>query len=439
MHGWCQLAIVLEGRNAWHKYLTVSVYLCLSFYSIQDTISILTHNGETRGFAVRGTGPMPYYNVLDFVRLRSELPLRELERFRSNHVGREDVVIRRYTDFHAKPRFDRRVLVGKGGLSYVEHPGFLGATVRIKSGDPVVIEVSWLFKYSNAVLYVNVVEPILRLLMARKGLALVHGACLSRKEKAILVSAPPDTGKTTTVLRCLNKGWFSFLSDDMTVVGPKQIVHSFPKPFTISAHTYASMIRNDLRLKSFKREVKLRVKSLVHSRTGRNVLRLVGKLNVPILTLNAIGQIVVKPPKVFVEDLVRGVTTRPQAQAVAVCILRKGGEKIIPIPPEKALLELLANSEDAFGFPPYSELFRYLTLYGRGTHEILAQEKSLLSDLVSSVQCFALYSSSRRWDLQLNTVMDQIVRPTPIVPPVEAPVPSATLPFRFTQEPLVRP
>ncbi len=382
---------------------------------------------------------MPSYNVLDLVRIRSEVPLRELERFRSSHVGEDDVVIRCHSDFHSKPRLDRRVLADNGALSYVEHPGFLGATVRIKSGDRVVVEVSWLLKYSNAVLYVNVVEPILRLLLARRGFALLHGACLSRREKAILVSAPPDTGKTTTVLRCLNKGWFSFLSDDMTVVGPNQIVHSFPKPFTISAHTYASMVRDDLKLKGFRREMKLRAKSLVHSRTGRNVLRLVGKRNVPILTLNALGQIAVRPPKVFVEDLVRGVTTRPQAQAVAVCILRKGGERIVPVPPEEALRELLANSEDAFGFPPYSEIFRYLTLYGRRTSEILAQEKSLLSDLVSSVQCFRLYSSSRRWDVQLNKVMDEIVKPTPAVPPIEVPVPTSTVPFRFDQESLVHP
>lgn len=320
------------------------------------------------------------------------------------------------------PRFERQVLAEGKILTYVEHPGFLGATVRITSGDHLTIEINWLLRYSNQVLYVNVVEPLVRLLLAQRGFALLHGACLSRGDKAILVSAPPDTGKTTTVLRCLSEGWFSFLSDDMTVVGPDKVFYGFPKPLTISAHTYASIIRDELKLKGFRGQTKLRIKSLVHSRSGRRVLRLMGRRNLPILTLNAIGQMVVRPPKVFVEDLIAGVTARRQAQAVAFCTLRKGGERVVPTPANETLEELLANSEDAFGFPPYSHIFRNLTINGRRTSEILSNERSLLAALVNSVKCFRLYSDSRRWDRMLNKIMDEIVKPTPVLAPSETPL-----------------
>ena len=376
---------------------------------------------------------MPYYNVLDVVRIKSEVSLRELESFETKAVGKEDIVIRCGSGPRFHPRFERKVLGGNSSLSYVEHLGSLGATVRLIPGRIVKIEVNWLLKYSNAVLYVNVVEPILRLILAEKGFSLLHGACLSRKDKAVLVSAPPDTGKTTTVLRCLDKHWFSFLSDDMTVIGRDLTVNKFPKPFTISAHTYNSMVADDLKLKGIKRKVKLKVKSLVHSRVGRRILRLVGELNLPILTLNAIGQIVVKPPKVFVEDLVRGVTTQSSAQPVAICLLRKGGEKIVAASPDVALEELLLNSEDAFGFPPYSDIFRSLKLNGRRSADILADEKALLRKLVASVKCFYLYSDSRKWDVMVSKVMDDLLKPTSVSPPI-APTAMSSLP-----PPILRP
>ena len=365
---------------------------------------------------------MPRYNILDIVGIRSDIPLRELEGFQGRSVGREDLVITYRPGIIYSPRFDRRVLGGNPSVSYVEHPGSFGATVKIIPGEQVRVEVNWLLKYSNAVLYVNVVEPLLRLLLAKKGFALLHSACLSRKDKGILFSAPPDTGKTTTVLRCLDQNWFSFLSDDMTIVGPDLMVHKFPKPFTISAHTYASMIGDeDLKLKGVRKKTKLRIKSLIHSRVGRRILRLVGGLNVPILTLNAVGQILVRPPKVFVEDLVRGVTTQSLAQPIAICLLRKGGEKIASAAPQDVLAELLYNSEDAFGFPPYSDIFHSLKLGERKASEILADEKFLLAKLVSSAQCFYLHSDSRRWDLELNTIMDAMVKPIEVPTTTEPP------------------
>ena len=356
---------------------------------------------------------MPNYNVLDVVSIRSQMVLRELEGFETDSLDGEDIVITNGSGFRFAPRFDRRVFGGGSYASYVEHLGSVGATVSLRTEKKIEVNVNWLLKYSNAVLYVNVVEPLLRLVFASKGYALLHSACLSRTDKAILFSAPPDTGKTTTVLKCLDKAWFSFMSDDMTVIGPDLSVHEFPKPFTISAHTYNSMINDDdLRVKDVKRKLKLRVKSLVHSRTGRRILRLIGQLNIPILTVNAIGQMAIKPPKVFVEDLVAGVTSQSRATPVAICLLRRGGgEKIVPMTPEDTLGELMYNSEDAFGFPPYSDIFHHLKLYGRPSSEILADERTLLSRLVKSVRCFRLHSDSRRWDLLIGKVMDEMVKP----------------------------
>ena len=356
---------------------------------------------------------MLYYNIRGLVRIRSEVPLRELEKFREHVSGRADLVVSCKSGLNYLPRLSRKIHRGNPTLSYIEHLGSLGATVSISSRESMEVEVNWLLKYSNAVLYVNVVEPLLRLLIARKGLALVHSACLSRKDKAVLVSAPPDTGKTTAVLKCLHKGWFSFLSDDMTILGLDGSVSTFPKPFTISAHTYSSTVDRRSNKKGIRSKLTLRIKSYVHSKTGRTVLRLIGRLNVPILTLNALGQIMVKPPKIFVEDLVRGVITKPTAQAAAVCLLRKGPDRIETADPNEVLEELLANSEEAFGFPPYSDIFRNLDVMGMKASDLLREERRLLESLVRSVRCYRLYSDTRRWDELLTQVMDEIARPIP--------------------------
>lgn len=377
---------------------------------------------------------MHYYDVIGLAHVASDVPLRELEKFESpRDDSRKDVVIRYKPGLRYAPRFDRKV-IGKGNpsLTYIEQLGSLGATVSFYGKKRINVEISWILKQSNAVLYVNVVEPLLRMILAEKGYALLHGACLSRKDRAVLVSAPPDTGKTSTVLRCLDEGWFSFMSDDMTIVGPDLTVYTFPKPFTISAHTYNMMVKDDLKDKGFKSKMKLLVKSWVHSKTGRRILRQIGELNVPILTLNAMGQILVHPPKIFVGDLVRNATMQKQAQASSVCLLRTGPDAIISAAPQTALRELLANSDDAFGFPPYSNIFAHMKINGRNTKEILETEKELLTRLVKNTKCFWLYSDSRRWDLELKEIMESVLKPTPALHPEEA------MPFEFGPESLLQ-
>src|SRR5918999_6356818 len=96
---------------------------------------------------------------------------------------------------------------------------------------------------SPHVLYTNVVEPILRWTFAERGYALVHAACLAEGERAVLVTARTDTGKTTTSLRILDREPWAFLSDDLTLLTPDGRVLTYPKPLTISRHTLKAVKR----------------------------------------------------------------------------------------------------------------------------------------------------------------------------------------------------
>jgi len=79
------------------------------------------------------SGNLPLYNILDAVGVRSDIPLRELEGFRTVAIDREDVVVTGSRDNTFYPRFERRFLRDSQATSYVEHLGYLGETVRIIS------------------------------------------------------------------------------------------------------------------------------------------------------------------------------------------------------------------------------------------------------------------------------------------------------------------
>ena len=91
---------------------------------------------------------------------------------------------------------------------------------------------------SPHVLYTNCVEPVLRWHFAEHGIALVHAACVAVDDRAYLITARTDTGKTTTILKLLDAfPRAAFISDDLTLVAPDGTVASYPKPLTISQHT----------------------------------------------------------------------------------------------------------------------------------------------------------------------------------------------------------
>ena len=139
-------------------------------------------------------------------------------------------------------------------------------SLSIEPGQNTYLGVSKLLDMSKHVLYVNLVEPLLRLLLVPKGYALLHLAVLEKDGKAIMISAPPDTGKTSLILKCLksnvdNDLGMTLLSDDMVIASEKGELFSFPKPFTISSHTLDSVF-------GMKMGLWYKVRSNVHSGGG---------------------------------------------------------------------------------------------------------------------------------------------------------------------------
>ena len=197
---------------------------------------------------------MYYYNIHDIIKIKSEINLQELEYFSSKEFDDSDItlMIRSFSKDPdmSKFRATRKLMTDNfesGGSSYTikytEHFGSSGAQFQLKfNGSKIEVSINELISRSKHVTYVNLIEPILRFLFLSKEYILLHSACMSSPNgQGFFLSAPPDTGKTTTVIKCVKHGYY-FLSDDMTIIKLPNNAVCFPKSMTISAHTYRTAV-----------------------------------------------------------------------------------------------------------------------------------------------------------------------------------------------------
>jgi dolichol-phosphate mannosyltransferase len=326
--------------------------------------------------------PRPFsYDIHGIVSVQSDARLPELERFRVGEpAGPPDI----------------RVRVGKvraGGGSAVHYrEGRLGFAVVVDLGDRIEATASRLLRRSPHVLYTNVVEPLLRWTFAERGYALVHAACLAAGEDAFLVTARTDTGKTTTSLRMLDGHGYAFLSDDLTLVSPDGRVLTYPKPLTISRHTLKAV---KTPLLSRRERVGLIVQSRLHSRSGRRFALVLARSHLPAATINAVVQMLVPPPKYHVERLVPGVEVAPEARLAGMVVIQRGGEGTAALDEREALTTLMRNCEDAYGFPPYSELEGSLRI--RNGADLGDVERGIVASALTGLPAVLMRSDTMDW------------------------------------------
>ena len=387
-----------------------------------------------------------YYNIHQIVGVDSQVPLIELEYFRTDKLpGHADLIVNVNSSianhtglFHKRRKIIDDNYAAEKKINYTEHFGPLGSQFSIDFSSPIVVTVNSLIARSRHVLYVNLVEPLLRFLIISKGHVLLHSACIAiSDQRSLLLSAPPDTGKTTTVIKCIREG-LGFLSDDMTIITPNQESLCFPKPMTISAHTFHAAIEsshntnaiyntpstysdsssssNDISRFEGQSETSLarrdsaqsqnnsnrsglRIRSIVHSKGGRQFMRRLGNRNVPIFTINTIGQAIIRPPKFRIEDIVRQRAKIIQKASVdSFFFLERGSkEEIVSIAKDEALTKAIENSDDAFLFPPYKDVLRYLTINGASASDLLLLEKNMVAKLLAKTDAKIVISKSRSW------------------------------------------
>lgn len=338
--------------------------------------SLATQGVERR----RKRGFTHTYDIHGFASIASDVPLPELSYFRGFSVdGGADIEIR-VGDILTGPRRRIEITETPGVMLYQEHLGRLGANFRVEIFDKLKVTVTPLLAHSPHVVYTNIVEALLRFVLASRDYALLHSATVIIDGQGVMLSAHTDTGKTATILRILREHGGTFLSDDMTIVTGDGPVYSYPKPLTISHHTLAAI---DGALPSLTERTQLALKSRLHSKGGRSTGLRLAQMNLPIMSMNAVTQALVPPPKYQVDDLVPceiGDTARVRH----LILIARGPHKDELVNTDEALAQLIENTDDAYGFPPFRQLAPFVQLDGQTYPKLRKKERSIIEGLLLS-------------------------------------------------------
>ena len=337
------------------------------------------------------------YDVAGVMTIGSQIMLPELEFFRAQWVSDSDVDIAvRVGDVGGRTPRRRAAMTEYADptmIRYEEHLGRLGANFRATLGDRIDVEVGPLLARSSHVVYTNILEPLLRFVTVSRGRMLLHSACVELNGTGVMLSALTDTGKTGTVLRLLREHGGRFLSDDMTVIDAEGNACCFPKPLTISAHTLRAVRADDLTHSEWRR---LQIQSRLHSKGGRSIGMALARFNLPIMGINALTQILIPPPKYTVDRLVPCRMTGA-IRVRELFIIERGTPRLADLDHASAIDQLLLNTDDAYGFPPYRYLAPAISIGGQTYHELRRTERDILASFLSHLRVRTLASDTFSW------------------------------------------
>jgi len=341
------------------------------------------------------------YDIDGMARIGSDIRLPELEFFASKPSGTYDIVVGVGVVGAIRPRLKRGVSTTATTLVYGEQLGGAFANFSIDFGNPLIVTVAPMLALSPHVVYTNIVEPLLRFVLAANRKVLLHAACVSLGGVTVMLSAKTDTGKTSTVLTMLRQGSGTFYSDDMLIVDERGIASRYPKPLTISAHTLRAVPQHHLKLSQ---RVALVWQSRLHSRSGRAAGKRMGAANMPIMAMNAAVQFLVPPPKFRITDLVR-CDIGGQVRMQNLFIIERGSPASVePVSIDVALEELLANTEDAYGFPPYAQLAPYIVIRGETHAQLRARERDVLEAAMHGIEVTRIRVPDYSWAQRMQAV-----------------------------------
>ena len=351
------------------------------------------------------------YNIHNILRVASMYQLPELEYFRVADLSDEPDIRLRLERRHGERRHKQRSSISSNDQRRTEKPrrigdpihygeslGRYGFEISIAYKNCVEVAVSPLLQLSLHVLYTNVIEPILRWALVRKGYALVHAACISVDGRAVLVTAQTDTGKTSTILQAVNNLSCSFLSDDMTIIGRDGIVMSYPKPLTISHHTLNAVTRNATL--SFLEKFALVFQSRLHSKSGRSIGLRLSKTKLPAATMNTLVQMFIPPPKYMIHRLIPKVIYENRATLSRAVIIERGSEFEEFLGHDQAVEVFVHNAEDAYGFPPYPILANSLSKWNE--EDLHSREQAIVADALNEIPTVRLRDPKFNWWQKLS-------------------------------------
>jgi len=142
--------------------------------------------------------------------------------------------------------------------------------------------------------------------------------------------------------------------------------------------------------------------------------------NFPAATLNAIVQFIVPPPKYMVDRLVPGAQFQKRAQLALIAVIERGPDCVADLDERKKVDTLLANAEDAYGFPPYPAIANALSNWnGEDLH---LKEREVVAAAINLLPAVQIASPRYDWYKTLPTRLQALEprQPVALVPAVQA-------------------
>jgi hypothetical protein len=114
----------------------------------------------------------------------------------------------------------------------------------------------------------------------------------------------------------------------------------------------------------------------------------------------------IPPPKYMITDLV-DCEIGGRIPIRHVFLIERGSPTMVAgVTQADALPELLANTEDAYGFPPYAQLAPQLVLEGEGYDELRLKERKILSGALHAAEVTRLRVDDFSWPEMIRARSD---------------------------------
>jgi dolichol-phosphate mannosyltransferase len=151
----------------------------------------------------------------------------------------------------------------------------------------------------------------------------------------------------------------------------------------------------------------LAIRSRVHSKEGRSAGHALGRLNVPIVTINAWVQLLIPPPKYHVQSLI-DCDLSERAPIDSVILMERGTPPLAEEPEFAFTIErLIENTDDAYTFPPYATFAPLIEINGRGYQALRDRELELLAASVRNARRSRVRVVGHSWSELIPTLLDR--------------------------------
>ena len=103
----------------------------------------------------------------------------------------------------------------------------------------------WMF-FPDLILHLYILQPLVEMLLFRKGWMVIHAGAVHRNGKAYLIAGRGGSHKTDCVIELMRRG-YDYVSDDMVILNGKEIL-SFPHSISLFDFRYRYLGREEMNL-----------------------------------------------------------------------------------------------------------------------------------------------------------------------------------------------